>query len=323
MKTLAGLLVAAVSVATLGSASAQERVVLYTAHKTSLVQALAPVFEKETGIKTEVIQLGSSEVTRRIRAEAKAPKADVIWSTTGSLLTESADILEPYKSKEAASIDPRFVKSPAWTPYTAVIYVLMQNSRMVPDADMPKTLADLADPKWKGKIASARADNSGSSFQQMMTVLTVFGDQGWTKYGEIAKNFVLTDSSGSVPRYVADGEAPLGLTLEDNALEYKAGGAQVKIAYLSDGTTASPDGVAIVKGAPNAENGKKFIDWALSKKTQELLVKEAGRRSVRTDVAGPGDLPPLGSLKLVELKSVEELGGTQAILEKWRKAVGQ
>ena len=323
MKTLAGLLVAAVSVAAIGSASAQEKVVLYTAHKTSLVQALAPVFEKETGIKTEVIQLGSSEVTRRIRAEAKAPKADVVWSTTGSLLTENADILEPYKSKEAGSIDPRFVKSPAWTPYTAVIYVLMQNSRMVPDADMPKTLTDLADPKWKGKIASARADNSGSSFQQMMTVLTVFGDQGWTKYGEIAKNFVLTDSSGSVPRYVADGETPLGLTLEDNALEYKAGGAQVKIAYLSDGTTASPDGVALVKGAPNAENGKKFIDWALSKKTQELLVKEAGRRSVRTDVAGPGDLPALSSLKLVELKSVEELGGTQAILEKWRKAVGQ
>jgi iron(III) transport system substrate-binding protein len=134
---------------------------------------------------------------------------------------------------------------------------------------------------------------------------------------------VLTDSSGSVPRYVADGEAPLGLTLEDNALEYKTGGAPVKIAYLADGTTASPDGVALVKGAPNAENGKKFIDWALSKKTQELLVKEAGRRSVRTDVSGPGDLPPLGSLKLVELKTIDELGGTQAVLDKWRKAVGQ
>ena len=213
--------------------------------------------------------------------------------------------------------------SPAWTPYTAVIYVLMQNTRMMPETDTPKTLTDLADPKWKAKIASARADNSGSAFQQMMTVLTVFGDQGWNKYGEIAKNFVLTDSSGSVPRYVADGEAPLGLTLEDKALEYKTGGAPVKIAYLADGTTASPDGVALVKGAPNAENGKKFIDWALSKKTQELLVKEAGRRSVRTDVSGPGDLPPLGSLKLVELKTIDELGGTQAVLDKWRKAVGQ
>lgn len=324
MKALTGLWVTAISIAAFaGAASAQEKVVLYTAHKTSLVQSLAPVFEKETGIKTEVIQLGSSEVTRRIRAEAKAPKADVIWSTTGSLLTENADLLEPYQSKEAGSIDPRFVKSPAWTPYTAVIYVLMQNTRMIPETDTPKTLTDLADPKWKAKIASARADNSGSAFQQMMTILTVFGEQGWNKYGEIAKNFVLTDSSGSVPRYVADGEAPLGLTLEDNALEYKVGGAPVKIAYLADGTTASPDGVALVKGAPNAENGKKFIDWALSKKTQELLVKEAGRRSVRTDVSGPGDLPPLGNLKLVELKTIDDLGGTQAVLDKWRKAVGQ
>lgn len=324
MKAFTGLLAAAVSLAALGSgASAQEKVVLYTAHKTSLVQSLAPVFEKETGIKTEVIQLGSSEVMRRVRAEAKAAKADVIWSTTGSLLTENADLLEPYQTKEAASIDPRFVKSPAWTPYTSVIYVLMQNTRMMPDAETPKTLTDLADPKWKGKIASARADNSGSAFQQMMTVLSVFGDQGWDKYGQIAKNFVLTDSSGSVPRYVADGEAPLGLTLEDNALEYKAGGAPVKIAYIADGTTASPDGVALVKGGPNPENGKKFIDWALSKSTQELLVKEAGRRSVRTDVSGPGDLPPLSDLKLVELKSIDDLGGTQAILDNWRKAVGQ
>jgi iron(III) transport system substrate-binding protein len=281
------------------------------------------VFERETGIKTEVIQLGSGEVFRRVRAEARAPKADVVWSVSGSLLTENADLLEPYKSKEAASIDPRFVKGEAWTPYTAVIYVLMQNTRMIKDAETPKTLADLADPKWKGKIASARADNSGSAFQQMMTVLSASGADGWQKYGEIAKNFVLTDSSGSVPRYVADGETPLGLTLEDNALEYKVGGAPVKLAYLSDGTTAAPDGVALVKGAPNAENGKKFIDWALSKKTQELLVKEAGRRSVRPDVAGPGDVTPLGDLKLFELKSVEELGGTQAVLEKWRKAVGQ
>jgi iron(III) transport system substrate-binding protein len=314
---------AAAMVAFGGGASAQEKVVLYTAHKTSLVQSLAPVFERETGIKTEVIQLGSGEVFRRVRAEARAPKADVVWSVSGSLLTENADLLEPYKSKEAANIDPRFMKGEAWTPYTAVIYVLMQNTRMIKDAETPKTLADLADPKWKGKIASARADNSGSAFQQMMTVLSASGADGWQKYGEIAKNFVLTDSSGSVPRYVADGETPLGLTLEDNALEYKVGGAPVKLAYLADGTTAAPDGVALVKGAPNAENGKKFIDWALSKKTQELLVKEAGRRSVRPDVAGPGDVTPLGDLKLIELKSVEELGGTQAVLEKWRKAVGQ
>ncbi|WP_176733414.1 extracellular solute-binding protein [Bosea sp. BIWAKO-01] len=306
-----------------GASAADNKVVLYTAHKSSIVQKMIPLFEAETGIKAEVVQLGSGDVFRRARAEAGAPKADVIWSVTGSLLTENADLLAPYTPKDQAAIDPRFIASPAWTPYTTVIYVLMVNSKMVKDAEIPKTWAELSDPKWKGKVASARADNSGSAFQQMTTVLTAGGDKGWEVYGKLAKNFIFSDSSGAVPRYVADGEAPLGLTLEDNALEYVAGGAPVKIAYVADGTTTSPDGVAMVKGAPNPEPAKRFIDWALSKKTQEALVKEAGRRSVRGDVAAPGDVKPLADLTLVKLKSVDELGGTKAMLEKWRQATGQ
>jgi iron(III) transport system substrate-binding protein len=305
------------------AAAADNRVVVYTEHKSSIVQKMIPLFEAETGIKAEVVQLGSNDVVRRARAEAAAPKADVIWSATGSVLGENADLLVPYAPKDQGAIDERFVSNPAWTPYTTVIYVLMVNSRMVKDADIPRTWAALSDPKWKGKIASARADNSGSAFQQMTTVLTAGGDKGWEVYGKLAKNFIFSDSSGAVPRYVADGEAALGLTLEDNALEYVAGGAPVKIAYIEDGTTTSPDGVAMVKGAPNPEPAKRFIDWALSKKTQEALVKEAGRRSVRKDVAAPGEVKPLSELTLIKLKPVDELGGVKALIEKWRQATGQ
>ena len=311
------------TIAMVGAAHAQGKVVLYTAHKSSIVQKLVPVFEAETGIKAEVVQLGTGDVFRRIRAEAGAPKADVAWSVTGSLMTENADLLAPYAPKDADKIDKRFVQSPAWQPYTAVIYVLMVNNRMVKDADIPKTWAQLSDPKWKGKIASARADNSGSAFQQMTTVLTAFPDKPWEAYAALAKNFVFSDSSGAVPRFVADGEAPLGLTLEDNALEYVAGGAPVKIAYVEDGTTASPDGVGLVKGGPNAEAGKKFIDWALSKKTQELLVEAIGRRSIRVDAGAPKGVTPLADLKLIELKSIQDLGGAKPLLEKWRQATGQ
>jgi iron(III) transport system substrate-binding protein len=305
------------------AAAADNRVVVYTAHKSSIVQKMIPLFEAETGIKAEVVQLGSNDVVRRARAEAAAPKADVIWSATGSVLGENADLLVPYAPKDQGAIDERFISSPAWTPYTTVIYVLMVNGRMVKDADIPRTWAALSDPKWKGKIASARADNSGSAFQQMTTVLTAGGDKGWEVYGKLAKNFIFSDSSGAVPRYVADGEAALGLTLEDNALEYVAGGAPVKIAYIEDGTTTSPDGVAMVKGTPNPEPAKRFIDWALSKKTQEALVKEAGRRSVRKDVAAPGEVKPLSELTLIKLKPVDELGGVKALIEKWRQATGQ
>jgi iron(III) transport system substrate-binding protein len=312
------------STALTGAANAQDKpVVVYTAHISAIVDKLLPLFEKETGLKAEVVKMGSGDVAKRAKAEAANPAADVIWSISGSALTELAPILEPYKPADYDKINTSFIANDAWTPYTGVVYVLAVNTSMQPLDSAPKSWAELADPKWKGQIASARADNSGSAMQQLQGVLTIFGDDGWKEYGEIAKNFVLTDSSGAVPRYVADGETSMGLTLEDNALQYVQGGAPVSIVHLSDGTIATPDGIALVKGGPNPEGAKKFIDWALSKSTQETLVKEIGRRSVRTDVSGPANLPNLTDLKLVKLKSLADLGGTEAILEKWRAATGQ
>lgn len=303
--------------------AADDKVVLYSAHKSSIVQKLAPIFEKETGIKAEVVQLGTNDVMRRVRAESAAPKADAIWSSTGAVLSENADLFTPYTPKDFDKIDARFVVSPAWTPYTTVIYVLMVNTSMVKDADIPADWTALSDPKWKGKVASSRVDNSGSAMQQMTTVLTAFGDKGWDAYTKLAQNFVFTDSSAAAPRFVADGETPLGLVLEDNALDYVNGGAPVKIAYLKDGATTSPDGVALIKGGPNPVAAKKFIDWAVSKPTQEALVELVGRRSVRVDVGAPKGVAPLADLTLTKVKTIEELGGPKLLLEKWRKATGQ
>jgi iron(III) transport system substrate-binding protein len=159
--------------------------------------------------------------------------------------------------------------------------------------------------------------------QQLQAVLTIFGDDGWNKYAEIAKNFVFTDSSGAVPRFVADGETQMGLTLEDNALEYVQGGAPVGVVLLSDGTVATPDGVGLVKGGPNPEGGKAFIDWALSKSTQELLATNIGRRSVRTDVAAPPGTPNLSDVNVISITPLSELGGAEAVLTQWRAAIGE
>ena len=323
-RTLLGLTLALAASTAIGSVQAAEGpVVIYTAHKSSIVDRLLPVFEAETGLDAEVIQLGSGDIVRRVRAEAGAPAADVIWSITGSLLTEMADLLEPYRVATHDKLNPDFVRHEAWTPYTAVVYVLAVNTDMVSLEDAPKSWADLTDPKWQGQIASARADNSGSAVQQLQTVLTVFGDEGWDKYTEMARNFIFTDSSGAVPRYVADGEASMGLTLEDNAFEYINGGAPMAVVLLQDGTVATPDGVALVKGGPNPDGGKVFLDWAMSKSTQELLANEIGRRAIHTEVAPPPGAPDLASVTLVDIKPLDDFGGTEEVLSKWRTAIGE
>jgi iron(III) transport system substrate-binding protein len=80
---------------------------------------------------------------------------------------------------------------------------------------------------------------------------------------------------------------------------------------------AAPDGIALVKNGPNSENGKRFIDWALSKETQEFLVHEMGRRPIRKDVSASGDLPPLSSFKVVPYDFSWSAGNKDLFRRKW------
>lgn len=313
----AGVLLASLSVA----AMAQDKsVVVYTAHKASIVDALVPKFEKETGIKVDVVKAGSGDIIKRVKAESSSPKADVIWSIGGEQLEDNKDLLATYTPKEDAALLPNYKVSPEWIPYTGILLVMAVNKKELKPEEYPKTWAELGDAKWKGKVSSARADTSGSSFQQLATVLIGHGDKGWDVYNKILANTALSDSSGAVPRYVNDGEALVGLTLEDNALDYVKGGGNIDIVYPEDGSSTVADGVALVKGAPRPENGKVFIDWLLSKPVQEQLVNEIGRRSVRNDVTGTG-LKPIGEVKLVEYDIKKVAQKRDEWVAQWKKAL--
>lgn len=304
-----------------GAALAQEKsVVVYTAHNTHIVNTLQPRFEKETGIKLNVVKAGSGDIIKRVRAEAGSPRADVIWSIGGETLEDNKDLLTTYTPKEAARMNPAYRVSAEWLPYTGIVAVFAVNTKQLKPADYPKTWKDLADPKWKNKVSSARADTSGSSFQQLATVLLAYGDKGWDVYKGILANFAISDSSGAVSRFVNDGEALVGITLEDNALEYVKNGGNVAIVYPQDGTSTVADGLALVKGGPNPDGAKIFIDWLLSKPVQEILVSEIGRRSVRTDVSASGQ-KPISEIKLINYDMKVVAKNRAAWLAQYKKAL--
>lgn len=278
---------------------AQGKVVVYTAHEESIINALVPMFEKETGIKVDYVKMGSGDVIKRAKAEAARPQADVIWSIGGEQLEAENAILAPYTPKEWDKIAQVYKVGTNWLPYTGIMNVFIVNTKMLSPDKYPRTWLDLQDGRFKKLISSARADKSGSSYMQLCNVIAIYGDRGWDIYKNIMKNMVISASSGAVPKFVNDGEQAVGITLEDNAFRYYAGGGPVAIVYPEDGTVAAPDGIALLKGAPNQENGKKFIDWCLSRRTQEYLVDAMARRPVRVDCKDPKGLPPLSKIKTI------------------------
>ncbi len=304
-RLLLSILMVTLTVAAFAGGAAEQatatptKVVVYTAHEDSIINALAPMFEKDTGIKLEYVKLGSGDIIKRAKAEAANPQADVIWSIGGEQLEAENAILAPYKPKDWDKIAAVFKVGTNWLPYTGIMNVFIVNTNMVPANLTPKTWKDLGDARFKGLISTARADKSGSSYMQLCNTLLVYKDTGWDVYKNILKNAVISASSGGVSKFVNDGEQAVGITLEDNAFRYVQGGGPVKIVYPTDGTVAAPDGIALLKGAPNEAAGKIFIDWCLSKPVQEYLVETMGRRAVRTDSKDPTGLPKLSTIKTV------------------------
>lgn len=323
-KVLVVLLVLVVSFSIFAAGKPETKdqsVVLYSAHTQEIIDGMVPLFEAATGIKAEVVKMGSSDVVARVKAEKGNPQCDVIWSIGGEQLEANSDLLKNYEPEGWDKIDDVFKVGHGWLPYTGIVMVFVVNTDMVSESDMPKKWTDLSDPRLKGWISSARADKSGSSYMQLATVLNIYKGKGWDVYKSILKNFVLSGSSSAVPRFVNDGEAAVGITLEDNAYRYVAGGGPVKIIYPEDGTTAAPDGIALVKGGPNPDAAKKFIDWALSKEAQDFLVEQMGRRPVRSDVTVSSDLPPMSDIVTVPYDFAWSAGSKKEFVAKWTEIV--
>lgn len=91
-------------------------------------------------------------------------------------------------------------------------------------------------------------------------------------------------SSGDIIPKVSDGSCLIGITLEETALKYIDQGYDIEMNYPADGTTAVPDGIAMLKNAPHSYNAGKFIDFVVSYDTQKYAMDTFYRRPVRTDL---------------------------------------
>ncbi len=303
-------------------ALAEGTVTVYTAVPQNFIDALVPMFEEATGTDVEIIKAGSGELLNRLTAEAGSPQADVLWSVDGTVIDFNPEVFEAYEAAGSENLAEGMKQSDLWTPFTAVVMAFIVNPSKLDGKPVPDSWKALADPQYDDMISSARADASGSAYIQFATVLQAFGseEEGLEVYKNMLGNFVLSDSSGAVPRFVNDGELAIGVTLEDAALRYVEGGGPVEIVYPAEGTAIAPDAMALVKGAPNADGGKAFIDFMLSEDAQKVVAQE-GRRPVRSDVASKEALQPLSEVNSVGYDSAWAADNRERLVDMWKDMV--
>ncbi|MBP2017611.1 iron(III) transport system substrate-binding protein [Symbiobacterium terraclitae] len=310
-----------------GGTREQQRMTLYTSFGADLYTPLVQAFEEQTGIKVDVVFGGTGELLRRLEAEKGTAGADVMLGGGAESYEAYRELFVPYTVKDDDLI-PGALKAPdrVWYGFNALPMVIMYNRNLVPEDELPRGWADLADPRWQGRLAMSDATKSGTAFVQVVTMLTLFADdgaEGWNTVSAVVKNARVLGSSSLPPKGVDEGEYALALTHENMAWKYAQAGGPVGWIYPAEGTATIPDSVALVKGAPNPDAARKFMDFLFSREAQEMASRQLGLRASRTDVPLPEGLSPADEIRLIELDIAWATAQREAILGRWKDLLTQ
>ncbi len=308
-------------------AANSKHVTVYSPHPADPLNAGVKEFQEKTGITVDVVAAGTGELLKRIEAESGSPLCDVFWGGGADSLAAYSKYFDKFTPTDIDSIDKTYVSTDGlWTGESPLPMVLMYNKKLVGESDVPKGWGDLINAKFKGKIAYADPAKSGSSYTILCTMLTAFGKddgKGWDFIKKFVSNLdgKILGSSGDVYKKVSDGEYSVGLTLEKEAIKYVQAGADVGIVYPSEGTSAVPDGIAIVKGCKNKENAETFMNFVLSKECQTMMANDFARRGVRLDTDPPKGVPVMKDIKLVNYDFSWASSQKEQIMEKWKDVI--
>lgn len=291
-------------------------VVIYNAVSTKLIQAFVEDFEKQNpGVKAEVISGGSGELLTRIKAERANPRGDVLVGPDADVFDADLSLFEGYDSKEKGGFDKAAIGPDGkYYGFSTNFQAFIVNTKMMPLDKAPKSWTDLAKPEYKGKILMASPAQSGSAYSQMHQILMLYG---WDTMTKIVQNTTFVPSSKLAFQNVAKGEIAVGLTSEFNILVSKLEGNPVEAIYPSDGTALIIDANGLIKGGPNPENGRKFLDYISSAKAHGILVEVDKRRSARKDVAPPPGLEDAAKIKTFAYDTVGAAKDRNVNLEKF------
>ena len=304
-----------------------EPLVVYSGRSSSLVQPLLEQFNEDTGINIQVRYGSSSGIASTLLEEGDKSPADVVFlqdpgalgalSQEGVLTELDDDILDRVDSKFRAA-------NKQWIGTSGRARTVIYNTDAIdPEADLPDSILDFTDPKWKGRIGWAPPNGS---FQAFVTALRVqIGDDATKEWleGILANDVIAFPNNVTTVSAAARGEIDVGFVNHyylEQFLEEEGEGYGARNHFIGNGDPGAlvlAAGVGILETSKNRKNSERFIEYLLEAGAQAYFSEETKEYPLAAGVQPSGNLPSLASLDppSVDLNNLEDLRGTVALLQ--------
>jgi iron(III) transport system substrate-binding protein len=305
-------------------------VTIYVSTDRVFSEPVLRAYEQQSGVTVNAVydteETKSTGLANRLIAEQARPQADVFWSNepVRTLVLKSRQALAPYRSPNAEGIPTALVDTDGyWTGFSARIRVIAYNTTLVTPADAPTSVFDLADPRWRGQVAIADPRFGSTSFH-VAALYAAAGDERMDAFFRRLKvnDVKIVDGNSVVRDLVARGEVKVGLTDTDDvnvAIEDGQPIAMVLPDASGLGVPVMPNMVSLIANAPHVEEGRRLIDYLLSRDVEEQLARSAAVQiPLHAGVPGPKNIPAIETFTPMTLdftkaaQRVEEVTGRLA-----------
>ena len=249
---------------------------IYTSIYPEVIDQMKPALAARfPGATFRWYQMGSEQIAGRLsmEIEAGATPCDLLLTSDPFYYTQLAEAghLLAYTSAAAGAV-PADLKDPRgyYATVRVPLMVIAVNHDKVAAADQPTSFADLADPRFRGKVAMGDPLKSGTSFT---TVGAWVRRHGWSFIEALHENDVVAAGGNSaVLAKLESGERPVGVILLENLLVSLRRGAPITVIYPSDGAIPVPSPVAILANTDKPELAKQVYDFLFGEAMQAAVV---------------------------------------------------
>lgn len=275
---------------------------VYTSETVDDVSALNAAFQKKYGVRVSVWRGSANDILQRSVVEARGGRFAVDAIETGAITMESLEheqLLQRVDTPALADLKPEAIRPHhEWIGTRYNVFVAAYNTAAVNKKDLPKSYADLTDPKWKDKLG-VEAESS-DWFGTLTEALG--GERGVALFRDIvAKNGISVRRGHTLlANLVVSGEVPLAIsTYLYKVAQLKVRGAPIDW-FTIPPVVARFEGVGIARRAPHPYAAMLYLDFMLTDAQAILAKRDFLPASAKVPPAAGAELPPGTALTFID-----------------------